>query len=74
MGGPLIGLGDLLGVPGRVGVTGSDWSYPLPPPQDLCSQEVPLSMVAAPSDDPHCPQWRSNCLSPTEEQEWDNGE
>ncbi|XP_044934137.1 maestro heat-like repeat family member 5 isoform X1 [Mustela putorius furo] len=31
-------------------------------------------MVAAPSDDPHCPQWRSNCLSPTEEQEWDNGQ
>ncbi|XP_059024692.1 maestro heat-like repeat family member 5 isoform X4 [Mustela lutreola] len=31
-------------------------------------------MVAAPSDDPHCPQCRSNCLSPTEEQEWDNGQ
>ncbi|XP_047584221.1 maestro heat-like repeat family member 5 isoform X1 [Lutra lutra] len=31
-------------------------------------------MVAAPSDDPHCPQWRSSCLSPTEEQEQDNGQ
>lgn len=31
-------------------------------------------MVAAPSDDPHGPQWRSNRLSPTEERELGVGE
>ncbi|XP_004405643.1 PREDICTED: uncharacterized protein LOC101375189 [Odobenus rosmarus divergens] len=47
----------------------SDWSCPLPPTHDRCSQAVRLSMVTAPSDDSPGPQGTSNRLSPTEEEE-----
>ncbi|XP_077703611.1 maestro heat-like repeat family member 5 isoform X14 [Canis aureus] len=46
---------------------------PAPAPQDLCSHQESLSMVAAPSDGFHGSQWRSTCLLPTEEQKRDVG-